>query len=129
MVFWQDFYMLIAVDLEKPLMFGILAAFFGFLAIILDIGTYYLFRHKSFLKIDWNLNSFNFTSIVLILISYIFCAGIVGFLGSIVNVLNFNIQSALMTGFVWPTILSRIVKASDAEAEEQTHRPEEEEGM
>ncbi len=112
--------------MEKPLILGIVAAFFGLLAIILDIGSYYLFRHKSFLKINYNPKSFNPTVLILFLIFYIICAGIVGFLGVIVNVLNFNIQSAALAGFGWPTILSRIITASDAETDVQQNEMEEE---
>ena len=113
--FLQDFIIFSAVNVEKPLILGIWSAIFGLLAIILDILSIHLFRRKSFLKIDYKPKSFNFT----FFISYIFCAGITGFLGVIVNILNFNIQSALMAGFVWPTILSQLVKASEAEVEEQ----------
>ncbi len=118
MEFWQNFIMFSTVNLEKPLILGIWAAIFGLLAIILDMGTYYIFRHKSFLKINYNHKSSNYTFFILVLIFYIICAGIVGFLGVIVNVLNFNIQSAVLTGFVWPTILSQIVKASEGDDEQ-----------
>lgn len=123
MEFWQYLNLFIMGNFEKALILGVVAAFFGLLAIILDIGSYYLFKKSSFLKLTYNLNT---SSIILVLIFYVICSGVIGFLGVFVNVLNYTPQTALLAGFGWPTILSRIIKSLEADEEEQKDEKEEE---
>ncbi len=123
MEFLQNLNLFIMGNFEKSLIFGAVSAFFGFLAIILDLCNNYLFRKSSFLKLTYNSNRF---SILLVLIFYVIGAGVVGFLGIFTNVLNYTPLTALLVGFAWPAILYRIIKSHEADEDEQKDEIEEE---
>jgi len=59
-------------------------------------------------------------------IAYVICAGGIGFLGVILNILTFTIQGAIVAGFGWSNILPRIIASHEADEEEQKDEIEEE---
>lgn len=120
MTFWENFSFFIMENFEKSLILGIVAAFFGLLAIILDYGNYYLFKKSSFLKLEYS------RSLFWVSLFYVICSGVIGFLGVITNILNYTIQTALLVGFGWPAILTRIFKSLEADEDEQIDDREEE---
>lgn len=107
--------------LEKPFIFGASTVILAIFVVILDFGTYYLLDRKSFLNITYNIEDLSPNKIrfYYFIFFYVICAGIVGFLGVIINMLNYNIQAALLTCLGWPNVLSRIINQTDQQTEEQ----------
>lgn len=125
--FWKN--LLDFMALEKPLIFGASTVILGIFVVILDFGTYYLLDRKSFLNITYNIEDLSPKKIrfYYFIFFYVICAGIVGFLGVIINMLNYNIQAALLTCLGWPNVLSRIINQTDKQAEIQPDRNNNEE--
>ncbi len=126
MDFWQDFNLFVMGNLEKSLngylIFGIVAAISGLMAIGLDMINCYIFTKKSFLKL-----SYDKKNIIILFLAYGVCAGIIGLLAAILNVLNYTVQNAVIAGFGWSNIIPRLMTSHQADEEEQKDEGEEEE--
>ncbi len=115
---WNDLIRFIGGTLEKTpegyLIFFIASAIFGLMFFIADFCLYTI-NEKSLLKLTYKYHK----KIPVFLIAYVIGSGVVGFLGVIINAINFHIMGAVSAGVGWPFILSKIVTAAEAGEKEQ----------
>ncbi len=122
---WHNLLLFIDGNLEKSssgyLIFSLASAIFGLLIFLLD-WCFYTLKNKSLLNLTYK----NYNKIPVLLFAYVAGAGGVGFVGVIINILNFHVNGAISAGIGWPLILPRIFASLEAGVKEQQIRREEE---
>lgn len=119
----HDLILFIDSNLEKSpsgyLIFSLASAIFALLFILID-WAYFEIENKSFLHLTYHKSK-----IPVLLIAYVIGAGGVGFIGVIINILNFHILAAVGAGGGWPFIFPRIIASLEGNPVEQRTKEEE----
>ncbi|VVB85175.1 Uncharacterised protein [uncultured archaeon] len=100
------------------LIFSLASAIFGLLVFLLD-WSFYIIKNKSLLNLTYDYK------VPFLLVAYVIGAGGVGFIGVIINILNFHVMGAIGAGVGWPIILPRIFSSVEAKVDEQKINKEE----
>lgn len=124
LVLWEDLNLLVDGSLEKSLssclIFGLISAFFGLLAIFADWAWTITTNNNSLLKLEYK----NREKIPKLLLAFVFGAGIIGFIGALMDILNLNVQGAISSGVGWPFILPRMITSIEAGTKDQPPQEE-----
>ena len=104
------------------LIFSVSAALIGVIIVVLDFLASFA-NIKSFLKLNHKP-----TKLLFFVILWGLGAGVAGFIGVGLDILQMNRHTAIIVGIAWPLLMTRYVKSAFAEAEpEQLANDEEEE--
>ena len=118
MEIWQDLILLFGENLESSITFSFASIIIAVILIVADWCRYKIQPKKSFLGLKYEKPNMN-------QLAYVLGAGIVGFLGLLMDILNYNIQTVLSVGLGWPYILIQIVKSNESEVPDQKTSEEE----
>lgn len=121
----QNLFLFMNGNLQKSfsgyLIFALASIIFGFVIFLVDY-SFYMLKKKSLLEIDY----MDIKKTPFQLIAFCIGAGGVGFIGVVINLLNFHIVGAAGAGISWPLIFRKILGSLETNGEEQKIKEEEE---